>query len=300
MSRSKETSGDGRAPAPNFDRVAHVYRWCEYLALGPLLERTRTFHLARLPDCCRTLRQALVLGDGDGRFTAALLRQNPAVNAVAVDLSETMLRLLRDRCHFAGGRLRTLRTDVRDLKPDPNADRFDLVTTHFLLDCLTQPEVESLVDSILPVLSPGSLWLVSEFRVPPGAFGWPARLYIRALYAAFGLLTGLQTRRLPDHSRTLAKAGFVPVAVHHALFGVLTAELWQLDNPTESKAVQPAMAPVTGFAKEPLPERVQNDAPDQPHEQNPYDVQPDPEPASPSLPSPDPGVFDPGKNVSRS
>ena len=46
------------ALTPNFDRVARGYRWAEYLALGPLLERTRTRHLDALPGA----GQALVLG----------------------------------------------------------------------------------------------------------------------------------------------------------------------------------------------------------------------------------------------
>ena len=42
--------------SPNFDRVARPYRWAEYLALGPLLQQTRTAHLDRLTYC----RQALL------------------------------------------------------------------------------------------------------------------------------------------------------------------------------------------------------------------------------------------------
>ena len=79
---------------PNFDRIARPYRWLEYLTLGRALERCRLHFLPQLTD--RT--QALILGDGDGRFLAALVDQNHILTAAAVDTSATMLELLRTRC----------------------------------------------------------------------------------------------------------------------------------------------------------------------------------------------------------
>ena len=64
---------------PNFDRIARLYRWGEYALLGPALERTRNHLLPLLA----IRRNALVLGDGDGRFLARLLSQNPALRALA-------------------------------------------------------------------------------------------------------------------------------------------------------------------------------------------------------------------------
>jgi hypothetical protein len=121
--------------APNYDRIAKAYRWLEYLMLGPLLERTRNYHLGRVTGC----RQALILGDGDGRFTARLLEQNAAMRAEAVDVSGTMLELLAKRARASEGRLRTVQMDAREYVP---RERPDLVCTHFFLDCFTQVDVD--------------------------------------------------------------------------------------------------------------------------------------------------------------
>jgi len=204
---------------PNFDRVARVYRWAEYLSLGPILQRTRTHFLAQLAGC----RQALVLGDGDGRFLAQLMRQNPALDALAVDISASMLRLLRDRC--PSPRLQTMQTSALDVTPQPGTD---LVVTHFFLDCLTQPEVASLTQKIAEHTQPGALWVISDFEVPQrpivGSF---AKLYIRTLYVAFGILTGLRVQSLPDPQAALRQAGFTRVVRHEKLFGLLYAEIWR-------------------------------------------------------------------------
>ncbi|ADW68038.1 class I SAM-dependent methyltransferase [Granulicella tundricola] len=204
---------------PNFDLLARPYRWLEYLTLGPLLQKTRLHHLPALKDCIR----ALILGDGDGRFTAALLAQNLRLQADAVDLSPAMLALLRKRAQPFAARLTTHQQNVLTLTPTAAPD---LVVTHFLLDCLTQPELDSLVLRLVPTLQPGALWLVSDFRIPPGLLHWPARLYIRALYLAFRVLTNLRPTQLPDFAQAFQSAGLHRIAQHHRLFGLLTTELW--------------------------------------------------------------------------
>lgn len=201
---------------PNFNRVARVYRWAEYLTLGPLLQRTRTHFLPQLSGC----RSALVLGDGDGRFVAELLRQNPALNATAVDGSAAMLAMLRARCAFASDRLTTVEADVRNV-PLPETE---LIVTHFFLDCLTQEEVDALASRLA---HSGAVWVVSDFRVPSGVLRPFAWLYVRALYFAFRVLTGLEPTRLPDPSKALVAAGFVRVAEEQRLFGLLYSEMWR-------------------------------------------------------------------------
>ena len=205
---------------PNFDGIARFYRWLEYCSLGWVLEGVRKSFLAELPGC----RQALVLGDGDGRFTAALLRENAVVRVEAVDLSGEMLRLLGRRCRFSGDRVRVCRANVVGYRAQA---RPDVVVTHFLLDCLEQAEVDGLVARLGAELPIGGLWVVSEFRIPEGVVRWPARVYVAGLYLAFRVLTGLQVRRLPEFAGAMAIAGLRRVEVRRTLFGILTAELWQ-------------------------------------------------------------------------
>jgi SAM-dependent methyltransferase len=250
---------------PNFDLVARPYRWMEYLTFGPCLHRCRTHFLARSAES----RHALVLGDGDGRFLAQLLVANPQLHAETVDLSPKMLRLLAHRAHAAhptsAARLRTHAADARNFIP---ARQYDLVVTHFFLDCLTQPELEALIARIVPHLEPNARWVVSDFQIPPGPLRLPARFLVRALYFAFRLLTGLRTKQLPDYAAALTTAGFTLADSHVSLRGLLLTQLWEY-----TPAMQlPPQRPGTPHVPDPVP---------------------DPEPAGPSLPEPDPGVFHP-------
>jgi ubiquinone/menaquinone biosynthesis C-methylase UbiE len=212
-------------PQPDFDRIAAIYRWGEYLSLGPLLQRTRT----RLLDQLGSPRHALVLGDGDGRFLEQLLLRYPQCTAVAVDISAAMLDKLRRRClqsvPDATTRLITLQRSALDIDPPPGTD---LVVTHFLLDCFSQPDVDALAVRIASQLAPGTFWLLSDFALPANSLLRPfGRLYIASLYAAFRLLTGLRVRQLPDPQSALQRSGMRRITRVTLLGGLLYTELWQ-------------------------------------------------------------------------
>jgi SAM-dependent methyltransferase len=213
---------------PNFDRIAGVYRWMEFATFGPWLQWCRCAFLNEL-----ILHQrALVLGDGDGRFTARLLRINPAISVDAVDASPAMLRALLRRAGPSKYRVRPHIVDAR-LAQSSNFSReesskIDLVATHFFLDCLTTPEIESLANNLRQSLANDAVWVVSEFAIPSGWFGrfiaWPL---VSMLYSIFGWLTGLSVRQLPDYHSALRNAGFTRLRSRSWLHGLLVSELWQ-------------------------------------------------------------------------
>ncbi len=212
-------------PAPaNFDGVARIYRCAEYLTLGPLLERTREHFLPLLAG----RRTAYVLGDGDGRFMKKFLSGNRKVRVTAVDSSRTMLSLLAKRCQAYRERLATVHASACSVSPPLKTD---LIVSHFFLDCLTQEQVTDLVQRVSAVVTPGATWLVSDFAVPPrGLLRVPAAIYIRLLYLAFRVTTGLRVQRLPDVEGPMLRANFRRVARQTFLFEILYTELWEFDG----------------------------------------------------------------------
>jgi SAM-dependent methyltransferase len=210
---------------PNFDNLARVYRWMEYFSFGPWLALTRRTFLSEYRAC----RRALVIGDGDGRFTARLLRENLEVRVDAVDASAAMLESLLRRAGQYVDRVTIHKADARDWEPSDPKARFDLIATHFFLDCLAESEVEALAVKLRRYVSPGAMWVVSEFAVPRGELGAiVARTLISFLYWCFGWLTGLKVRKLPDYGKALGAAGFVRAQARRRLRGILIAELWSV------------------------------------------------------------------------
>ncbi len=212
--------------AANFDRLARVYAFLERVTFGSALARRRSCFLD--DSAVAKARSVLVLGDGDGRFTAALVERNPTIEVHAVDASAAMLDVLRRRvarqCPRAS--VTVHHADARDWLPPPRA--YDLVVAHFFFDCFTNADIFRMIGRIVPTLAPNARWLVSEFAVPPRRVsGLAARVVVRVLYFLFWSLTGLSVKTLPDYAGALASAGFACARAEMGLGGMLRSELWQ-------------------------------------------------------------------------
>ncbi len=208
----------------NFDPVARPYRWLEYLSFGPWLAHCRSAQLMHLAGA----RHALALGDGDGRFLARLLMVNPALTADVVDSSQSMLKLLDRRIYRLGPQAHDrIRLHHADALAWRFTGSYDLIVTHFFLDCFVLEELEQLADRILLHASANVQWVISEFAIPQTTFAGPiARALIGFLYRAFALLTGLQVRALPDYAAALRSRGLVPGHEHRFLAGLLCSQRW--------------------------------------------------------------------------
>jgi len=125
----------------NCNAIARWYRWMEYIGFGRALERRRFAFLSDVVDA----KRVLVLGEGDGRFLAKIgapckTRKNtvkpPCFTVDYVDLSGNMLDLARSR---AGTEYVTYH-HADALKIPLPAGHYDLIVTHFFLDCLNEKD----------------------------------------------------------------------------------------------------------------------------------------------------------------
>jgi ubiquinone/menaquinone biosynthesis C-methylase UbiE len=205
--------------AANFDRLARVYRWLEYVAFGRDLERARTCYLDRLSAC----RSILVLGEGDGRCLAQLVRLAPEARIECIDASRAMLDRAAARLDPAArARVTFTCADAFTLSFDPH--RYEAVLTLFFLDCFNDDDVALLVQRIAPALRPGGFWLFADFVEPARGFArWRARVWLAVLYAFFRWQTGLHTRVLPASEAILRRAGLVEIATRTFQDGLVRA-----------------------------------------------------------------------------
>jgi SAM-dependent methyltransferase len=208
----------------NCDPIARWYRPLEYLVFGRALERRRFAYLGLLGE----VRSALILGDGDGRFTAEFVRCNPLAQVDSVELSGGMIALAQARLRrlkLNSERVRFFQTDARTMH---FAGKYDLIATHFFLDCFTPEELRRLASRVSERCVPGGRWLVSEFSIPAaGVRRIAATALIQVMYLFFLVATGLRVNRLPDYAPVLAANGFRIVSQCSAAGGLLVSELWE-------------------------------------------------------------------------
>lgn len=208
----------------NFDRVAPFYRALETIAFGNALQRARTRWLRDMAEPGR----ALILGEGDGRFICELLDVHPALEIDCVDASARMLNLVEERLKtklaVIRNRVRLMQRDIRTWTPEGS---YDLIVTHFVLDCFGPGEIGTVVKKLARVATADATWLLADFAVPESAFArMHARISLRAMYAFFRLTTGLQTSELVDPTGDLSAQGFVCRWREMSRLGMLKSEMW--------------------------------------------------------------------------
>jgi ubiquinone/menaquinone biosynthesis C-methylase UbiE len=209
------------------DKIARPYRWIEYLAFGRKLERHRFHFLSAIGRS----RNALLLGDGDGRFAAALAASNRSVQIDSIESSANMIRAakrrLRKKPISNPGRIHFIQADALHATLQP--DRYDLVVTNFFFDCFSTKQAVRLIEAVSPACRCGALWLISDFRQP--AKGWRAlhaKIWLRIMYLFFRLTTHLETSRLPSYEKALQSAGFALESSYYSMAGLICSERWLL------------------------------------------------------------------------
>ncbi len=225
----------------------------ERTAFGGALQRARVTFL----DGVTASERTLIVGEGNGCFLAELLRRSAGMAIDCVDSSAVMVRLARERLrpsvmpsrgdgeepHNVISDAREIRAfgrdgertkhDVRFHHADisqwrPDCRGYDLIVTHFFLDCFDRDELPRVIDKIDSFAAPNARWLISDFNLPAqGLRRLHARVWLRAMYSFFHIAADLETRELVPYGSLLRKRGFHLVARRDSHLDLITAQLWQ-------------------------------------------------------------------------
>lgn len=210
----------------SFDLIATHYRWIETLTFGKALQRARTCWLPNIP----RPKNALVIGEGNGRFLRELLRAHPKIHIDCLDVSTRMLALAQRRasemCSESCEVVRFVHEDVRSWVAQRS---YDLVVTHFFLDCFRRDELKKIVTKLAEATTPNAIWLVADFAVPAGGrlARAHAKLWLRVMYWFFGVVSGISATELVDPSSYFKANGFNCVSCQISRARMVKSELWQ-------------------------------------------------------------------------
>lgn len=203
----------------SFDRLAPHYRWLERVTAGGVLQQARLAHLASLD----TAQNILLVGEGPGRFLAALRARRPNVPITVLDASARMLAMARDT---ATGPTTFQQLDLTE-ESLPSGS-WDAVVSHCFLDCFAPTTLERVISNLAQATTLQADWLITDFAMPVA--GWQrarARFAHALMYRTFRIAANLEARRWTDPSSLLRAQGF---QLHrHAPFnhGLIRADHWR-------------------------------------------------------------------------
>jgi|MDTC01.1.fsa_nt_gb ubiquinone/menaquinone biosynthesis C-methylase UbiE len=207
----------------SFDRIAPWYRWLETLRFGGLLQEARVaiLHQWQAP----APKNVLVLGDGDGRFTAAARERWPEASITLVDASTQMMRLARASMSPSEINTHFVVTPVETFLGEEIGDqRFDLLVSHFFLDCFHEETLERMLARLASLLDARGCWLVTDFQ--PNGTPWQ-RFQVWLMYRFFRALTDIEARTLPSISDHLRQTGLTESQSARWVGGWIRSDLWR-------------------------------------------------------------------------
>lgn len=209
----------------SFDLLAPHYRWMEVVLAGEKLQRCRTAFLDRVAGT----QNVLILGEGNGRFLLECRQKLPKAKIICVDASAGMLAAARAR--LAGQGDVSERTDficADALAWTPPEIRFDLIVTHFFLDCFRREQLECLIEKIARSAASRANWLVGDFQcAEAGLRRYRSRLILWTMYRFFRVVTRLPAKSLTPPDDFLEKHGFALRERVVREWGLLHSDWWQ-------------------------------------------------------------------------
>ena len=224
FSTSLEMTGSDEAAGSfaSFDFIAPHYRWLESVAFANGLQQARVAFLDQIP----APRRALIVGEGDGRFLREFVRCFPGSDVDCVDASAAMVRLARSCLAGIEGRVRFIQCNLLTWSPDENA--YDLIVTHFFLDCFDEGELEKVVATLSKSATRNAVWLLADFSIPSDALRKAhAQVWLWAMHRFFRAVAGISARKLIDPSAFLAAHGFRRLKRKQWRAGMLISEMWE-------------------------------------------------------------------------
>lgn len=208
----------------SFDTLAPIYLWMERLAAGNKMQQCRTAFLAEMPEP----RRILIAGEGHGRSVMACLQAFPSAQMTCVDISLGMIAQARNALVVQGfevGRVEFVHADF--LSWSPEAEAYDLIVTHYFLDCFTSTQMESVVQKLASAAAPKAAWHIADFQLAKS--GWRrvrSVVIVWLLYRFFRLMTHLSASELVSPDARLKSAGFYCHQRVEMEWGLLKSEWW--------------------------------------------------------------------------
>lgn len=212
----------------NFDCLAKCYGVMEAIAAGGKLQRCRIAFLDAIPPP----RRVLLAGEGHGRFLSACAKRFPESEIVVVESSAGMIDVARARLEKLVPTAREIEfVHAPLLAWEHPVGAFDLIVTHFFLDCFPAQVHAEVVSRLGELATPDAHWLLADFQIATARLArLRSQVIVGLLYGFFRLVCGLKADRLVAPEEDFEMAGFSRHSRITSEWGLLRSEWWRRDS----------------------------------------------------------------------
>lgn len=183
---------------PDFSRLSKLYDLLGLLVFQGSLHKSQIYFLEKLPEA----ENVLILGGGTGKFLADLVKSGKAKKITYVDISPGMIARAEAKVEKLNACVEFICGGADSIP----AGRYDLICTHYFLDCFDETELKELSGLLKSHLTENGVWHFTDFYLDEKASFFRTGL-LSFLYFFFRLTCGLKVKELADFRKIFSEAG---------------------------------------------------------------------------------------------
>lgn len=204
----------------DFSILAPIYDFLGTIVFWGALHKSQIHFLDRLPKSPKVL----IVGGGTGRFLIDLLKSGKVEEVDYIDISPGMIAKARKKVGVLG-KLEQVQFLCGGMESIPS-EKYDLICTHYILDCFNEEELLELVPKFKEVLRESGMLHFSDFYLDSSS-SILRRSFVGFLYFFFRILCGLKTKNLPGFKKLFEKFGFKEEAEEYLFCRLLRTALYR-------------------------------------------------------------------------
>ena len=188
-----------------FDFLSFFYDFSSRLFFGGYLFKSQVHFLPQLKKC----DSVLIFGGGTGKILIELLKKDIGSHYTYVDISPTMISKTKKRIEKFStvGNVNFIEGSYKNI---PSDKKFDLIITPYVLDCFSEKELTTAMNTLDSRLNKGGEWLFTDFNVPQNSpMKTVAGMITRTLYFFFNMICGLGVTKLPDFEKEFFRLKYI-------------------------------------------------------------------------------------------
>lgn len=195
----------------NFDNVALFYDQLASLIFRNNIKKIQTSHL----DVVKENMHVLILGGGTGWIITELLQHQPDITITYVEPSSKMIERSKKRLPLKiAHKVNFIKGTHKSIPP---TEKYNIIVTNFVLDMLTEIELEEIAVLLYNQLSHKGYWLVCDFQITVGKNELWQKILLKTMILFFRITTGYKFTELP-HFQGLFNLPFLHKTKHKTLF----------------------------------------------------------------------------------
>lgn len=202
----------------SYDTVASFYDSLANLIFGNTIKKSQKFLIDAIP----SKSKILIIGGGTGWILEEISAKHASgLQITYVDVSKKMIDLSKKR-NIKNNQVVFVAESI--LETELNS-HYDVVITPFILDNISDENIERIINKITSCIDKNGLWLHADFQIHNNSL-WQ-KIFLKMMFLFFKITCGIEASSLAETKRKFEKRGYILIAAKNYFSSFICSVIYQ-------------------------------------------------------------------------